>query len=280
MKIDPVLIRRLPAGLRIIVFTLILLLLWLPIALPMYALIGDRNLVGILTLLVLYAEFIWLVRRWGKLVHRQSQMLWHYGLEWTPRLGRDLGAGLAVGLGCVALLIGVETLLGWVSWRSPGPGLGRVILEGLVVAVALGFAEELLFRGWMLDELQRDYAPVVVLWANAILFAALHLRLWTFPALVLLGVALVWAKRSRGEWVLGKRRDHLGLPWGLHSGLVYGNYILEVGKLITYTGKAPEWMTGLDRNPVASVMGLALLGGLALGMWQWARSQTRTRPLL
>lgn len=246
----------------------------------MYALIGDRNLVGILTLLVLYAEFIWLVRRWGKLVHRQSQMLWHYGLEWTPRLGRDLGAGLAVGLGCVALLIGVETLLGWVSWRSPGPGLGRVILEGLVVAVALGFAEELLFRGWMLDELQRDYAPVVVLWANAILFAALHLRLWTFPALVLLGVALVWAKRSRGEWVLGKRRDHLGLPWGLHSGLVYGNYILEVGKLITYTGKAPEWMTGLDRNPVASVMGLALLGGLALGMWQWARSQTRTRPLL
>jgi len=280
LKIDPVLIRRLPAGLRIIVFTLILLLLWLPIALPMYALIGDRNLVGILTLLVLYAEFIWLVRRWGKLVHRQSQMLWHYGLEWTPRLGRDLGAGLAVGLGCVALLIGVETLLGWVSWRSPGPGLGRVILEGLVVAVALGFAEELLFRGWMLDELQRDYAPVVVLWANAILFAALHLRLWTFPALVLLGVALVWAKRSRGEWVLGKRRDHLGLPWGLHSGLVYGNYILEVGKLITYTGKAPEWMTGLDRNPVASVMGLALLGGLALGMWQWARSQTRTRPLL
>lgn len=280
MKVDPASIRRLPAGLRILVFTLILLLVWLPIALPLHWLIRDRNLASIVTLVVLYAEFIWLVRRWGKIVHRQPRMLWHYGLEWTPHLGQDLVVGLGLGLSSVVLLIGMETLLGWVSWQPPEAGFWRVVLEGLVVAIALGFAEELLFRGWMLDELQRDYAPIVVLWANAILFAALHLRLLTFPALVLLGVALVWAKRSRGEWILGKRRDRLGLPWGLHGGLVYGNYILEVGKLITYTGKAPEWVTGIGRNPIAGLMGLVLLGGLAASMWQLARSQNRTKSWL
>ena len=47
----------------------------------------------------------------------------------------------------------------------------------------------------------------------------------------------------------------MGLPIGLHGGLVWGNYIIEVGKLIKYSGAAPQWVTGVNNNPLAGVMG-------------------------
>jgi membrane protease YdiL (CAAX protease family) len=142
-----------------------------------------------------------------------------------------------------------------------------VILEGLASALGIGFAEELLFRGWLLDELQRDYHPRVALWADSTLYALLHyikplqeiLRTWPgFPGLLLLGLTLVWAKRSR--------RGRLGLPIGLHAGLVWGYYIINVGQLVQYSGQVPEWITGVDRNPLAGVMGLLFLGVLAFWM--------------
>lgn len=277
LKPDFANVRHYPAPLRLVIFALILVALWLPIALPAYLLIRNQNLVSILTLLVLYAEFLWLVQQWGRVVHQDSRILNHYGLEWSRRNGMELLAGFAIAVFSVLLLMGLQTILGWVAWKAAAPNLARIILEGLLISLALGFAEELLFRGWILDELQRDYIPTVALWGNAIIFAALHLRLLTFPALVLLGVALVWAKRSRGEWQLGRRRDRLGLPIGLHAGLVWSNYILEVGQQITYTGRVPTWVTGIDRNPLQGLVGIVLLGFLAIGMWRFARSQ---RPLL
>ncbi|GAB4346445.1 MAG: type II CAAX endopeptidase family protein [Leptolyngbyaceae cyanobacterium] len=273
LKPDFANVRHYPAPLRLVIFALILVALWLPIALPAYLLIRNQNLVSILTLLVLYAEFLWLVQQWGRVVHQDSRILNHYGLEWSRRNGMELLAGFAIAVFSVLLLMGLQTILGWVAWKAAAPNLARIILEGLLISLALGFAEELLFRGWILDELQRDYIPTVALWGNAIIFAALHLRLLTFPALVLLGVALVWAKRSRGEWQLGRRRDRLGLPIGLHAGLVWSNYILEVGQQITYTGRVPTWVTGIDRNPLQGLVGIVLLGFLAIGMWRFARSQ-------
>ena len=279
MKSLLVKLRLSPAPVRVAVFALILLGLWLPIALPMHWLIRDRNLATILTLLILYAEFIWLVRQWGMRVHRQPRILREYGLEFSQRNGRDLLTGLGIGLTSALFLFVVQGLFGWIQWQPVSLGTAQIVLEGLFMSLALGFAEELLFRGWLLDELQRDYVPIVALWANAVLFAALHLRLWTFPALVLLGVALVWAKRSRPEWTLGKRRERLGLPMGLHAGLVWGNYIVEVGKLIQYTNRVPAWVTGLDRNPLAGVMGVVFLGALAFGMWRYAiAQQSRVKP--
>lgn len=256
-------------------------MMWLPFALPIHLLIRDPNLVGILTLLILYVQFIWLVRQWGRTVHRRPQVLRSYGLEFSRRNGLLVLRGLGVGLLCVVTVIGLEIAVGWVEWRSPTWVIIRIVLEGLLISLAIGFAEELLFRGWMLDELQRDYAPLVALWANAIFFAAIHLRLWTFPALVLLGIALVWAKRSHTHVHLGKRYELLGLPIGLHAGLVWGNYIFEVGQLIEYRDQVPAWVTGIDRNPLAGLVGVLLMGVLAFGLWRYATLHIRhTSPKL
>lgn len=256
-----------PAPIRLGIFVLALLLVWVPLAAPIYWWGRDPSFVGILTIVLLYGEFILLVRFWGKHVYCQPQMLRRYGLKTTRRNGLELLIGLGTGIIIVLSLFGLEGWLGWLVWQEPAVFLPQLILEGLIVALGTGFAEELLFRGWLLDELQRDYRPGTALWADALVYALLHfikplaeiLRTWPqFLGLLLLGLTLVWAKRSCSS--------RLGLPIGLHAGLVWGYYIINVGQLVQYSGRVPDWITGVDRNPLAGVMGLLFLGGIAFWM--------------
>jgi uncharacterized protein len=271
MKINFVRLSQSPAPLRLGCFIFFLLLLWLPLAAPIYLLVPDANLVSILTMVLLYAEFIFLLKLWGKKVHQQPQILRHYGLELTRQNGVDLLRGLAMGTTTVLILFGLEGYLGWLVWQQPKVFLLRIILEGFLVSLGVGFAEELFFRGWLLDELQRDYKPSIARWTDAILFAVAHFikplaaiihTLPQFPALVLLGLTQVWGKR----W----RRGRLGLGIGLHGGLVWGYYIVNVGELMTYSQQVPDWVTGVNQNPLQGLMGVLFMSGLAL----WMRGRT------
>jgi hypothetical protein len=273
LKINFLRLSQYPAPVRLGIFILALLLLWLPIAAPIRLLVRDDNLVTILTMPLLYVEFILLLRLWGKKVYKQTQILRLYGLERTPQNAMDLLHGLAIGLINILILFGVEGLLGWLVWQKPSISLLRIILEGLIIALAYGFAEELLFRGWLFDELQRDYNLSVVVWATAVIFAVSHFIkplpeiIRTSPqffGLLLLAFFLVCAKR----W----RRGRLGLSIGLHAGLIWGYYIMNVGQLTKYSGAVPDWVTGVNRNPLAGLMGLILLSVLALWMGRKSRA--------
>ncbi|XZO00389.1 MAG: CPBP family intramembrane glutamic endopeptidase [Microcoleus sp.] len=251
---------------RILIFLLALLSIWLPLAAPIYLLVKDSNLATILTMALLFSEFLFLVRLWGKKVYGNSQVLKSYGLINTRQNGFEFLIGLAIGLLLTFSLFAVQGLFGFVSWQN-SDNLPRIIAEGLLSALGVGFAEELVFRGWLLDELQRDYSDRVSLWANSIVFALSHfikpvaamLRSWPqFPGLLLLGLILVGGKRSR--------QNRLGLSIGFHAGLVWGYYMINVGKLIIYSGSVPDWVTGVNGNPLAGAIGLLFLGTLVLGM--------------
>ncbi|MBW4686352.1 MAG: CPBP family intramembrane metalloprotease [Komarekiella atlantica HA4396-MV6] len=271
MKINLAPLAQSPAPIRLGCFIVILLLLWLPLAAPIYLLVRDSNLVSILTMVLLYVEFIVLLKLWGKYIYKQPQILRDYGLEFTRINGVDLLRGLAMGLINILILFGIQGFLGWLVWQQPKVFLLKVILEGLIVGLGIGFAEELLFRGWLLNELEQDYSPSVALWTDAIAFAALHFikpleaiinTLPQFPALVVLGLTQVWGKR----W----RRGRLGLPIGLHGGFVWGYYIINVGELTKHSGKVPDWVTGVNNNPLQGLMGVLLMSVLAL----WIRRRS------
>lgn len=280
---------------RLGIFIGLLLVLWLPLAGLIYAAIARgggspesiQNTASIVTLLLLYTEFIWLVRQWGQRIYGQPNLLWRCGLEFTRLNGLELLLGLAIGLISLFALFATQGFFGWLVWKTPSVELARVVLEGLLVSLGIGFAEELFFRGWLLDELERDYSPAIALWSNAAVFAAVHFikpleelrrTLITFPALLLLGATLVWAKRSRSRSEGGFYRGRLGLPMGLHAGLVWGYYIINVSQLVGYTDRVPAWMTGIDRNPLAGAMGLLFLVILYLTMRSLAR-RSRSKSL-
>lgn len=264
-----------PFPIRIGYFILVLLVVWLPFAIPIYLLFNQNNpnFVSILTMGLLYLEFLWLLRLWSQQVYHNANGLKTYGLTWQRKTAIELLNGLAIGLIFTGLLFSVEALLGWVTFNQPDAHLWQIVSEGLLISFGISFVEELFFRGWLLDELEKDYHPKQALWYSALIYASLHflkplseiIRTFPqFPALVLLGLTLGWAKRSCS--------NRLGMNIGLHSGLVWGYYILNVGKLIQYTGKVSPLLTGIDKNPLAGGMGILFLSILAIWMRQRGRS--------
>ena len=256
------------APLRLAVFIGALSILWLPLALPIYWLLReDSNLASILTMALLFIELLLLWRWWGRWIHNETNIYHRYGLVRNNQNFREFGQGLAIGFWvCLGLFI-TEALFGWILINKPSVSLVRIAIEGLLSAVGIALAEELLFRGWLLDELQRDYSKTICIWATAVAYAIAHFlkpiaeimrTAVTFPALILLGIALVIAKHKHG--------DRLGIAIGIHAGLVWGYYIVDVGQLIKYTDQVPVWVTGIDGNPIAGIMGLVFLSGLTWSM--------------
>ena len=140
----------------------------------------------------------------------------------------------------------------------------------------MGLAEELFFRGWMLDELERDYSPLVALVVAAGLFALLHFlkpipamlqSLPQFPGLFLMGVVMIVAKRQHGNL--------LGISIGIHGGMIWAFYLVSVGKIVKYNHNVSDWITGINGNPICGLLGLIFMSGLIMLLSKFP-SQRRT----
>lgn len=261
----------LPFAPRLGVFLGTLAVLWLPYVAIVYQLVDDANTISLLVMPVLFLELWALIYVWGRRVYQIPQIFYHYGLERSRPFCSEVLQGLATGGVSLASVFLLQLVLGWARWQSPSHSLLLTLLEGLLVALGFALAEETIFRGWLLDELQRDYTKPVALWANAIAFAGLHFirpfneivkTLPQFGGLLLLGLTLVWAKRATSR---------LGWSIGFHTGLIWGYYIINVGQLVRPTGMVPEWVTGIGNNPLAGAIGLGVMSSLALWMRQRSR---------
>ncbi len=262
MKLNYQRLTLVPVALRVAIFLVTLLLLWLPLAAPLYLLLRrDSNLATIVTMSLMFVVFLVILPWWGKLVYQQPHIYRHYGLSWSQANRLAWHRGLTIGVLFTFTFFVCQSILGWVEFQPSAASLPRLVIEGFFSGVGIAFAEELFFRGWLLDELQRDYTATTAMWLNGLVFAFLHFlkplpemiqNLPAFPGLIMLGITLVWAKHQ------GK--GQLGLPMGIHGGLVWSYYILSIGEFFNYTGKVPLWVSGgVGGNPLAGLMGL---GGL------------------
>ncbi|MFP4133705.1 MAG: CPBP family intramembrane glutamic endopeptidase [Halothece sp.] len=267
-------LKNLSAPLRISVFILVLLLIWLPVAIPIQIfLAGDEDLVTILTMGWLFILFLVLVRVTEKFLYQESYPYQAVGFTFSSRFGLDLLKGLIIGLIITFSLFLLQGALGWLNWQDNALPYWQLIAEGALTGIGVGIAEEALFRGWLLNELEQDYSLAIALWVNAIIFAIAHFlkplsviieTFPEFPGLVLLGLVLVWARR--------KTQGKLGLSIGLHGGLVWAYYMINVGDLIAYSDRASPLITGLDGNPMSGMMGWLFLLGLAVWL-RWNNHQ-------
>ncbi len=252
-----------PAPVRIVMFLLGLLLAWLPVAIPLYLWLGTTTSLSVVPLIGLYLMFIGGLRLWGKRIHHQARPLEAHGLVLSAQNGRDLVAGMGLGLVSVGILFWGQGQFGWLTWQAFPTQFWRLLLEGMLVGLGVGLAEELVFRGWLLDELRYDWGLSRALWASSGIYAVLHfIKPWQaiirelpgFPGLVLLGLVLGWSRQ--------RTQGRLGLAIGLHGGLVWGYYLVDVGDWVSYTGVVPDWVTGINQNPLAGLAGLLFLVGL------------------
>ncbi|NJK35693.1 MAG: CPBP family intramembrane metalloprotease [Oscillatoriales cyanobacterium SM2_2_1] len=249
---------------RLCWFVVVLGTLFLPIAGLLYGFWGEAAipLMGVL-LYVLFAGHLW---AWGYYVVPTRRPFADYGLPWQGQLGLELARGWLLGTGSLGILLGTHLILGWqAATVVEATTLGKAVLAGLGTGLAVAVIEELLFRGWLLAELALLCPRTAAFWWSSGIFAILHflkpleviLATWVqFPGLMLLGLALAWSKRASG--------GRLGWAIGLHGGLVWVYYIVNTTGWIVPTGVAPEWVTGIGRNPLAGGTGLLVLGAIAL----------------
>lgn len=255
-------------------------LLAVPIALPLYywEYASTQGQSVIWAPVSLFVVFVLGLPSWMRGVHHCRYPWRQLGFSQGDLWWRGWGVAFIAGIVGIGLLYGLQLLIGWSTWQGLGPAAPRFLLEGLLVGIGVGLAEELLFRGWLLYELEQDFTPAAALWLNALIFAIAHflrplsaiLATWPqFVGLVLLGAALVWARRIpvARRW---QQRDTtvLGPAAGLHGGLVFAYYQVDVNDLVVATAQVPEWVTGIGGNPLAGLLGLGFLsviGGITYG---------------
>ncbi len=188
----------------------------------------------------------------------------------TPAVFKALVRGALKAAGLLALVIAALILVGGLSW-TPRLTAG-LLLNAAALGLGVGFAEELLFRGWLLGELNLLIGKQRALWLQAVLFSLVHTR-FNLPPLQLLGLLI-------GLLLLGlalglQRRADGGLLWGaigLHGGLVAGWFLLHQG-LATISPTAPAWLMGPD-NPIGGLVGWLGLVLLLLVRRRWWAAPT------
>ena len=136
-----------------------------------------------------------------------------------------------------------------------------IILNGILLTFGIGVAEEIIFRGWLLEDLKLQFGIKVALISQSIVFSLVHIG-FKMPFWNTLGILL-------GLFTLGilcsiiRLKDE-GSLWGaigLHGGLVGIWFVLNNG-LINISKEAPVWLVGYgapNTNPLGGSYGISLL---------------------
>jgi membrane protease YdiL (CAAX protease family) len=200
------------------------------------------------------------------------------GLRMDGRWTREFAWGCAISAGAMALAAGLIVAIGGVRFElDPARSLGGMAF-GLYLFVSVSLLEELMFRGFLFQRLVAGMGVWPTQIALAALFALAH---WGNPGME--GAAKVWATIdiALAAVTLGLaylRTGSLALPIGLHLGWNWTQgHLLGFGVSgVDLTGwfhpifqGMPNWITGGDFGPEASVVGvIADLAMLAV-IWKW-----------
>jgi uncharacterized protein len=247
--------------LRLGIFLVTWVLLWLPVAIPVaiklhwrpFAPLSTAQKLPLLAPLYLVAPIV----LWGFLVADQHQWS-NYGLTWLPNISLLWGWGLAA-LSLV-LVFGWEIWRGWITWHSENTqALLLNAVPILLLALWIGVSEEVIFRGFIQIELAGTFPFWLAGIIASAIFAILHL-LWErqqtwpqIPGLWLMGMVLTGA--------VAIDHQQLWLAIGLHTGWVWGLTCLDAAQMITYQTTAPVWFVGKYQQPLAGLAGILALVG-------------------
>ena len=223
---------------------------------------------GQLINLVVMTGSVYIARRW--LDKRPFASL---GLEVSPQMWKDLLIGIAITFVQMGFIYAVMYALGWITfegfaWEFESASSVTSGLVGmLVVFILVGWNEELLSRGYQLQNLA---AGINLFWGVVIssaVFGILHLGNPNATWISAVGIFFAGIYLAYGY----TRTKQLWLPIGLHIGW---NFFEGVGfgfpvsgmdffRLTRITVTGPELWTGDAFGPEA---GLIVLPALALGV--------------
>lgn len=194
------------------------------------------------------------------------------GLSLDRQTMPDLLAGIAITFVMMGTVFGLELVAGWLSfegfaWQSESlASVTIAVTETFLLFLLVAWQEELLFRGYRLQNIAEGTTPVWGVLLSSIWFGAAHV--FNPHATIISTVGIFGAGIFLAYGYL--RTGRLWLPIGLHigwnffEGVVFGFPVsgLDIYHLTHIEVHGPEWWTGGAFGPEA---GLILLPALAIG---------------
>jgi uncharacterized protein len=277
---------RLRAGWRLVAhFMLLIVFFILGTFLSTPILTGSpqlANLIGQVVTLIAITLATFIARRWVD--HRSIPSL---GLTWNGQSVKDLLVGIALPGLVMGIIFLAEWSLGWLNvknlaWNSVSPiTLLRDLLIMFLVFVAVGWEEELLARGYWLQNLEEGLRLPAALVVSSTMFALGHLAnpnvtIWSILGLIVAGLFLAYGYLStRQLWLpIGL---HIG--WNFFEGTVFGFPVSGTTNfftLIESTRTGPELLTGGLFGPEAGLIQYPVLLFAAWLIYLYSRNRLRT----
>ena len=258
-----------PSSIFVIAFFLTWIVCWLPLALiltkvlhwtPKQPLQPEQKIILVVSLYLLAPLILLLTNR---ITHKSFST---YG--WTANLSTldSLFVGFCLGVLSLAFVFGIQIYFGLCKLKKSNfESVPSTLFYVMLVALLVGGAEELVFRGFLFSQLEESYSIWTAAIISSLIFALLHL-VWEqretvpqIPGLWLMGMVLILARFADN--------GSLGLAWGLHAGWVWSIASIDTLELVTYTDKISEWITGKNKKPLAGVTGIFCMALTAMALY-------------
>ena len=267
---------RLRAGWRILAFLAIFYAFALPLLFGLRELLNFSKSSPLVIVIIARAATpaVYIARRW---VDRKSFV--SLGLQWNARAASDLLFGfLLSGLMAGAVFTAMYALgyIGNVEVASINwPAVGLLMAPFLTMAV-VGFWEELVFRGYILQNMAEGMGMNVAIVFSCLLYGLVHAAnpnagLLSTAIIVLFGYLRIYGLLSTGQLWLSIGM-HTG--WNFFQATVFGfaaSGHVEEWTLITHDELAVSWLSGGAFGPESSVLTIPVVLGALIIMRTWSR---------
>lgn len=225
------------------------------------------------------AEFVFEAAQFLSMFVPAALMMWFMdgkapaAMGFAPRrMGGDFLSGAVVGAFIFFVGLGVAFAAGWARLDLQLQNFSMAALGFSAVVMAIHAAmEEVMFRGFILQELMSKFSTTAAVLVSSLIFVALHAGGLVKDEVGIVGAANIFLA-SLLMSVAYLRTRHLWLPIGLHAGWnftqgpllginVSGNDVNQGWHAVALEGS--KWVTGGEFGFEASLPGLV---GPALGI--------------
>ena len=266
---------RLKAGWRIAAFLGIFYAIALPLLFGLRALLefSKSSYMIIVIIAAAATPAVYIARRW---VDKKSFV--SLGLSWSKRGAADLLFGFLLSGLMAGTVFGAMVLLGYignVEVSASGWSIVSILAGPLVITALIGFWEELVFRGYILQNMVEGMGMKTAVIVSCLLYGLLHSMnpnagLLSTAIIVVFGYLRIYGYLSTGQlWMsIGM---HTG--WNFFQATVFGYAAsghAEEQTLFTHDMLAANWLSGGDFGPEASVLTIPVVLGALLAMRVWS----------
>ena len=159
----------------------------------------------------------------------------------------------------ISLILIQIIAMGWGIWI--GKITLNITINAILLVLGVGFAEELIFRGWLLEEFKNQFGLKKAIIIQSLIFSIVHigfdLPFWQMisilTGLFLLGILLSLIRLNDKNSLWG--------CIGLHGGLV-GLWFITNNGLFFISKNTPMWLVGpgsINTNPLGGFFGICLM---------------------